>query len=56
MHRGPGVHNRGRKRILEDHQCTVIEVVEDVNFSFTALSHYRITKNIGLTNESERVI
>ena len=56
MCRGPGVHNRGRKRILEDHQCTAIEAVEDVNFSFAASSHYRITKNIGLANGSEHAI
>ena len=56
MYRGPGVHNRGRKRILKDYQCTVIEAVEDVNFFFVSSSHYRITRNINLTIRSERVI
>ncbi|KAF7506072.1 hypothetical protein GJ744_012319 [Endocarpon pusillum] len=56
MRRGPGVHNRGRKRILEDHQCAAIEAVEDANFSFAALSYYSIAKDISLANGSECAI
>lgn len=54
--RGSGVHNRGRKRVLEDHQRAAIEAVEDANFYFASSSHYRVVKKIGLANGSERAI
>jgi hypothetical protein len=54
--RGPGVHNRGRKRVLTDHECAAIEAVEDANFYFTSSSHYRVAKGISLVNGSERAI
>ncbi|KAF7502461.1 hypothetical protein GJ744_011299 [Endocarpon pusillum] len=56
MRRGPGVHNRGRKRVLEDHQCAAIEAVEDANFGFASSSHYRVARDIGLAAGSERAI
>jgi hypothetical protein len=54
--RGPEVHNRGRKRILADHQCAIIEAIEDANFYFAFSSHYKIAKKIGLAEGSERAI
>jgi hypothetical protein len=54
--RGPEVHNRGRKRILDDHQCAAIKAVEDANFYFASSSHYRVAKQIGLADGSERAI
>lgn len=54
--RGSGVHNRGRKRVLKDHECAAIEAVEDANFLFASSSHYRIAKNIGVAKGSERAI
>jgi hypothetical protein len=54
--RGPGIHNRGRKRILEDHQCAAIEAVEDANFFFASSSHCKVAEHIGLANGSERAI
>ncbi|KAF7502474.1 hypothetical protein GJ744_005673 [Endocarpon pusillum] len=56
MRRGPGVHNRGRKRILEDHQCAAIEAVEDANFGFASSSHYKVAKDIGLAIGPKRAI
>ena len=56
MYRGPGVHSRGRKRILEDHQCAAIEAVEDMNFYFASSSYYKMAEQIGLANGSERAI
>ena len=54
--RGPRVYNQGRKRILADHQCAAIKAVEDSNFYFASLSHYRVAKKIGLAQGSERAI
>jgi hypothetical protein len=54
--RGPGVHNRGRKRILANYQCASIEAIEDVNFYFASSSHYKVAKKIGLAEGSERAI
>jgi transposase len=46
--RGSGVYNRGRKRVLTDHKCAAIKAVEDANFYFVSLSHYRVAKGISL--------
>jgi hypothetical protein len=54
--RGPKVHNRGRKRVLKNHECAAIEAVEDANFFFASSSHCRVAEHIGLANGSERAI
>lgn len=54
--RGPGVHNRGRKRILADHQCAAIEAIEDADFYFASSSHYKVAKKICLAEGSKRAI
>jgi hypothetical protein len=54
--RGPGVHNRGRKRVLTNYKCAAIKAVEDANFYFASLSYYRVAKGISLVNGLEHVI
>jgi hypothetical protein len=54
--RGLGVHNRGRKQILADHQCAAIEAVEDANFYFAFFSHYKVAEDIGLVDCSEQYV
>ncbi|KAF7507088.1 hypothetical protein GJ744_010901 [Endocarpon pusillum] len=54
--RGDGVHNRGRKRVLEPYQCEAIKAVEDASFRAASSSHYVIARSIGLAQGSERSI
>ncbi len=54
--RGNGVHNRGRKPVLEPHQCEAIEAVEDASFRAASASHYAVASSIGLAQGSERSI
>jgi hypothetical protein len=53
---GYKVLKQGTKRVLTDYKCAAIKAVEDANFYFASLSHYRVAKGISLVNSSERVI
>jgi hypothetical protein len=54
--RSQSIHNRGRKPILEPHQCDAIEAVEDASFRFRTATHYANTKLLGLADGSERAV
>ena len=56
VRRSERVHNRGRKQVLIPYECEAIEAVEDANFGFVSSSHFKVTKNVGLVNGSERAI
>ena len=56
VRRNQKVHNRGRKQVLVPYECEAIETVEDVNFDFVSSSHFKVTKTINITNDSERII
>jgi len=54
--RGPDIHKRGRKPILQPYQMDAIETVENATFRFGASTHVAVARHIGIEEGSERAI